>query len=210
VTARRSTARTRSARLALVSAAAAAAVLLAGCEADQVGAAAVIDGRRVPVETVQTAAQEVQAVATDSDGAAVQRAFLQDMIRSRVLGRAAAAEGISAQRSDVDQFLSALDERAGGRQQLEQAFATELLLPPSALESWARDAVLQEQLGRKLVPGEDADEATVQRRQEAVTGKLAEQVRTLDIDVNPRYGAWDPAALLLNNLPSGGLARPGS
>jgi hypothetical protein len=194
----------------VVSAAAAGVVLLSGCNADQVGAAAVIDGRRVPVETVQKAAQQVQAVATESNGAEVQRAFIQDMIRSRVLGRVAAAEGVQAQRRDVDEFLGSLDQRAGGRRQLEQAFATELLLPPSSLENWARDAILQEQLGRKLVPGDDADEATQQRRQEAVTGKLAQQVKMFDIDVNPRYGAWDPSKLLLNDVPSGGLARPGS
>ena len=198
----------RAPRTAAASAAAAAVLLLSGCNANEIGAAAVIDGKRVPIDQVQSSAREVEQAVENADGAAVQRAVIVDLVRSRMIDRVAAAEGVSVGQGEVDQFLAALDQQAGDRKQLEQAFATELRLPPSQLRSWARGALVQQALGAKLVPGDDADQAVQQRRQQAVGARLAEQAKAAQVSVNPRYGAWDPDQLVIAPLPSGGLAEP--
>ena len=214
MTARTSSARTPAGsrrlarRIGAASAAAAVALLLSGCNSNEIGAAAIIDGNRVPIERVQASAQEVEKVVEDADGAAVQRAVIVDLVRSRMLDRVAAAEGVSVGQAEVEQFLGALDQQAGGRDKLEEAFATELRLPPSQLQSWARGALVQQALGAKLVPGDDADQAVQQRRQQAVNAKLAERARAAAVTINPRYGAWNPDQLVVAPLPSGGLALP--
>ena len=201
------TPRTRRPRRALAAAllVTALAAGLTGCSLDRLGAAAVVAGRPVTTDEVQRLAREYQQVVPGGDGAQIQVAILQQMIQSEAYDRLAKDNGIRVSPGQVSRVIDQLEAQTGGRRQLIQAIATQNreVVPPSRLERWTRDQlILQRYVLSKVAGPEQVTREVVDRAR----ADLRRYARQLDVEVNPRYGRWQPGGGI-RPLVSGGLAR---
>ena len=198
------TASTRRVRRSLALGAAFLAVTsLTACRADQVGTAANIDGESISVEELQDATRDYLDAVPSGDSGGAQQAILQQLIVSDVIEKAADAAGVSVTAGEVaaqrDQVLASVREPARAAKISRCAFVVRQLsqgeqptvVPPDRLEQFIRDQLL----ASKLSEGDST----------AANEALQAASKETDVEVNPRYGRWDPAQGLAP-LVSGGLS----
>jgi hypothetical protein len=184
----------------LVSALLAAAPVLSACS-DQAhpGAAAVVGGDRIEVSTVQGAVQQVRTAQEGSPEAAqlikdsgqLGRAKLYELIVNRVVDRAAEDAGVTVTRGELQQGRRALVQQAGGEEQLAAMYLQQRGVAPAQLGNTIRRDIT---IG-KLAEGLGA--ANNPEGQKKLNDAFTAAARALDIDVNPRYGAWSDQKLEL-------------
>ncbi|MDX3074842.1 SurA N-terminal domain-containing protein [Streptomyces sp. NPDC088354] len=178
-----------------------AAPLLTSCGTPHAGAAAVVGGRQITVNTVQArvaavrAAQEKspqadQLIEASSD---LQRNTVHSLVQARVIERAAKDAGVSVTPREVQQARRAAETQAGGKQQLEaQVLQTYAMIPADIDESIRTDLLMQ-----KVAAHYGANVQTPDG-QAALLTVLRRTAGRLDIDVNPRYGTWNAQKLTLD------------
>ncbi|MFJ8110259.1 SurA N-terminal domain-containing protein [Streptomyces sp. NPDC096132] len=172
-----------------------AAPLLTACGSDaHPGAAAVVGGQRITVAQLETRVDEVRAaqraVVTDdaqyaqvvAQTGTLTRDTLHGMVLDRVLDRAAQDAGISVSRREVQQARAGLEQQWGGAKGLETAWLQQYGIPPQRLDENLRLQLEAQKLATQL--GTTTSEA-------AFWSALSATSKTLDVDVNPRYGSWD-------------------
>ena len=188
------------------------ALALTGCGAtESAGAAAVIDARRIPVPQLQSSTQQLLEAArtsgaptgADLDPATAQRGVLTQLIRADLLQETATRSGVSISDGEVDTLLREIEQQAGSREALEQQLI-EAAVPPQRLRETVRTIALQNAMVERLAPQATSPEEGV----EALRQRLTETAQSLGVEVNPRYGTWDPEQLAVAGSPSGGLATP--
>ena len=191
-----------------------AVAALAGCSTDRLGSAVVIEGEAVSTQHVQELAQEYEAVVPGSDSAQVQLAVLQQIIVGRVFREIAEDTGVRVSNSRVTGQLDRLVEQVGGRRALVRAISeqTQQIVAPGQLEQWMRARLLFAKFAEELegpagagspeAPGSPPSEEAL----DAANKQLTRYARRMDIEVNPRYGRWDPDNGI-TPLVSGGLSR---
>jgi hypothetical protein len=190
--------------LAVAAAAALAVMSLASCRTDQVGTAAIVDGESISVEQLQDATQGFLEAVPDGNSGNAQQAILQQMIVSKVIQNAADSAGVTVSDSEVaaqrDQVLDSVREPAeaanvSARDYVSRQLSsnqTGAVVPPDDLEQFIRDQLLASKLGENdPAAGNEA---------------LMAAARETDVEVNPRYGRWDPQQGLAP-LVSGGLSK---
>jgi hypothetical protein len=204
--------------LGLIALAAAGTVALSGCnteQAKQVGAAAVIGGNAIPVSQLQDATQAYVKVVPDADTAAVQRGILQQMVISQIFEQTArnlhvaVSDGQVAERRDqLLKSVQASARQAG--QSAREYLVTQLgqsqqptFVGPQEIDRWIRDQLLLQKISAAAAPGAQAGS---QQASTAATAALVKTSRKLDVQVNPRYGTWNPRAGITPEV-SGGLAQ---
>lgn len=197
----------------------AAAVVLgsAGCSPDQVGAAALVDGEGIRVAELQSATTDLLAAraaappdqanpqGAPTGGGAEQRDVLNRLILTELMDTVAESEGLQVSDGEVD-ALDRQFEQFLGPDRLRQ----ELLgigVPDSARRAFFRYQALRLAVGRKLVPGDQANQEQQSRQLEAAEQRLAQAGREVPVEVNPRYGRWVPAEARVEGAVSGGLSR---
>ncbi|MGW0731588.1 SurA N-terminal domain-containing protein [Streptomyces sp. NPDC002851] len=193
-----STARRRTA-LAACAALLAATPLLTACGSDaHPGAAAIVGGERITVAQLQSRVKEVrdaQQAATEKTGGYAQvvektggltRDTLQQMVLDKVLHRAATDAGVTVTRRDVQKLRGQLEEQAGGAKALKMGWLQQYSIPASRIDDSLRTEIEAQKLYGKL----GADPNT-QEGQAAFWKALSDASKALNIDLNPRYGAWD-------------------
>lgn len=171
-----------------------ALVLTSGCALiDRAGAAAVVDGVRysdarleADFASLDKALGEQPRPGTMEE---VNRNFITIFISDQIIQKAAADNGIEADKTTVGKLRRSLEKQLGGAQQLE-AFAASRGIAPSQIWTVLRNSVLTTDLGAKLIGGTNTDTQNA-----AANTYLQGLARTMSIDVAPRYGAWDPAQL---------------
>lgn len=184
-------------------------LVLTACTPAQAGAAAIVGQTRITENHVnQAAAEAEQAAATLPDtpeNALNTSTFLREntnrLINSVVLERTCAEEGIVVTQAEVDALLL---QAAGGQppEILAATVAAQLAVPPTELNAFAKDFLLSQKLGQKLVPGTDTAAQTA-----AARARVAQTAAQLGVTVNPRYGTWDPTqAAIADDLDD--LSRP--
>ncbi|AWW39184.1 SurA N-terminal domain-containing protein [Streptomyces cadmiisoli] len=179
----------------LLSAAIAAAPLLAACGTDaHPGAAAVVGGQRITMAQLESRVSEVreaQRAAVDGDAQYAQavaktgtltRDTLHGMVLDRVLHRAAQDAGVTVSRKEVREMRAGLEGQVGGAEALRTAWLQQYGVPPERLEENLRLQLEAQKLATRL--GTDTS-------QPAFWKALSQASRKLDIDLNPRYGSWD-------------------
>jgi hypothetical protein len=203
----RTTRRVRPRRAAL---ALTAVLALTGCSPERLGAAAVINDETVTTDELQTAARAYLEVVPGADPADVQLAILQRAIVSEVIDEAARQVGVGVREGRVAAERDDLLPSVGGRDGLIRTLAQSqqpTILAPGDVDRWIKDrllfnAIAAEISGRELAPD---DPATQQALNEA-NRLLSRTSRSMDIEVSPRYGRWDPESGI-TPLVSGGLAK---
>ncbi|MFE7778007.1 SurA N-terminal domain-containing protein [Streptomyces sp. NPDC057445] len=193
--------RRRRTALALSAALVAAAPLLAACGNEaHPGAAAVVGGDRIEVATLQSQVQDVRAAQETAPGSAqlientgqLSRAKLHGMIFDLVLEKAASEAGVTVSRKETQDARAAAVQQSGGEKQLAAMLLQQRGLAPDQIDQAVREEVLLTKLAKAL----DADLGTPQGQQKVGTALTAAS-KALDIDVNPRYGAWDDTKIQL-------------
>ncbi|MFI2368584.1 SurA N-terminal domain-containing protein [Streptomyces sp. NPDC018833] len=192
--------RRRRTALAVSAAIIAAAPLLAACGNEaHPGAAAVVGGQRIDVSTVQAKVKDVREAQRASDQAAqmikdtgqLGRAKLYDLIVDKVVEKAAADAGVKASRKEVQDARAALTEQSGGQEQLTAMYLQQRGVAPDQLDDVVRRDVLVNKIAEAL--GATNGPEGQQKMNEAFTAAA----KSLHIEVNPRYGAWDDTELEL-------------
>jgi hypothetical protein len=173
-----------------------AALAITACTPGQVGAAAIVGEERIGVDELQRITEAVAAspVAQGAEPGELQRAVLRELILAEVVEAVGAEHGVTVTQAQVDALL----EADPTLQQLPADFRTTI----------ARSGALATAVVTELVPGSADDPGLQDQRQQAFGQALAEQSAELGVEVNPRYGRWEPRALQIDPLPSGGLAEP--
>lgn len=195
--------RRRRTALAVSAAALLAAPLLAACGNEaHPGAAAVVGGERIEVSAVQAQAADVRAAQESSPEAAqlvnksgqLNRAKLHGMIFGRILDKAAEDAGVTVTRKEIQEARTASRAQAGGEEQLRAMMLQQRWVAPEQIDNDMRQEVLLPKLAKAL----GADLGTP-AGQQVVGEALTQASKALDIDVNPRFGAWDDQKMQLGN-----------
>ncbi|WP_351227903.1 SurA N-terminal domain-containing protein [Streptomyces sp. NPDC002133] len=193
--------RRRRTALALSAALVAAAPLLAACGSEaRPGAAAVVGGERIEVAALQSQVKDVRAAQEESPDAAqmikntgqLTRAKLHALILDRVLETAADNAGVTVSRKELQDARAAAVQQSGGEDQLEAMLLQQRGVAPGQIDEAVREEVLLTKLAQAL----GADLGTPQGQQK-VGEALTAASKALDIEVSPRYGAWDDAKIQL-------------
>jgi outer membrane murein-binding lipoprotein Lpp len=187
--------RRRRTALVLSAAIVAAAPLLAACgSAAHPGAAAVVGRQRTTVAQLQNRVNEVReaqrsAVADETQYEQVvaqtgtlTRDTLHRMVLDRVLDRAAENAGIDVTRREIQQLRTELEQQTGGAKEPENTWLHQYGVPPQHLD---------ENLHRQLEAQKLAARLQTDTSQPAFWKALSDASAELNIDLNPRYGAWD-------------------
>ncbi|MFE1588460.1 SurA N-terminal domain-containing protein [Streptomyces sp. NPDC059402] len=187
--------RRRRSALLLTAAIAAAAPLLAACGNDaHPGAAAVVGDQRITVAQLENRVDEVReaqraAVPDDTQYQQVvartgtlTRDTLHAMVLDRVLHRAAQDAGVTVSRKEVQGMRGDLEDQAGSPEQLETVWLQQYNVAPERLDDNLRVQLEAQKLAQSL--GTDTSRPEFWQA-------LSEASKKLDIDLNPRYGAWD-------------------
>jgi hypothetical protein len=165
----------------------AAVPLLTACgSAAHPGAAAVVDGKRITEAQLQGEVQDVRNAQRQSPNADQLMASsgqlthntLIRLIQYQVIEHTADANGVGVSRRDVQQAVTDTEHRTPGGESAVRAAYLEQGIAPSQIDDVVRMGLLRNALEHKL--GISAVNTAFQRTS-----------KSLDIVVNPRYGAWD-------------------
>jgi hypothetical protein len=190
--------------LAVAAAALLAVTTLTSCRADQVGTAAIVDGHSISVDELQHQTTSYLKAVPSGNADDAQQAILQQMIVTAVIERAADSRGVSVTTGEVasqrDQALASVRAAAAEAKVSARAYLARQIsqgqnasvVPPDQIEQFIRVQLLASKL-------QEIDPAAAS---EAITKAAADT----DIEVNPRYGRWDPQQGLAP-LISGGLSK---
>ncbi|MFE0626881.1 SurA N-terminal domain-containing protein [Streptomyces sp. NPDC058864] len=193
-------------RRTALSATAAAAVLLAAplltsCGTPHAGAAAVVGGEQITVESVQAKVAAVRAAQEKTPQAAqlieassdLQRNVVHRLVQNEVIERAADDIGASVSRRELQKARADSEQQAGGKEALEaQLLQTYAMVPADIDESIRTDLLMQ-----KVAAHYGADVQTPEG-QTALIKVLRDTSKKLKIDVNPRFGKWNSDKLDLD------------
>jgi hypothetical protein len=183
-----------------------ATVSLTACSPDQLGAAAIVDGTVISTKTLQSSARAYVAIVPNADRTQVQQRILERMILSRVIAKVARANHVNVSVGTVAQQRDQLFQTTKNRRGLVAALAqqqTAVIVPPGYIDQWIRDQLLFRKIVTKLAGGADPTSDAASARG---TNALAATGKAMKIEINPRYGTWDPNRGV-EALVSGGLAK---
>jgi hypothetical protein len=190
--------------LAVAAVALLAVTSLTSCRADQVGSAAIVDGAPISVHELQDATSNFLAAVPSGNAGDAQQAILQQLIVSAVIENAADTAGVTVSTGEVaaarDEALDSVREPAAAAKVSARAFLSRQIaegqnpsvVPPDLLEEFIRVQLLASRLSAN-------DPA-------AASAAIAAAAAKTDVEVNPRYGRWDPQVGLAP-LISGGLSK---
>ncbi|MDX3096739.1 SurA N-terminal domain-containing protein [Streptomyces sp. ME01-24h] len=187
--------------VAAVAAVLLAAPLLTSCGTPHAGAAAVVGGEQITVESVQAKVAAVRAAQGRTPQAAqlieassdLQRNVVHRLVQNEVIERAADDIGVSVTRRELQTARTDSERQAGGKAALEaQLLQTYAMVPADIDESIRTDLLMQ-----KVAAHYGADVQTPEG-QTALIKVLRDTSKKLEIDVNPRYGTWNSDKLDLD------------
>ncbi|WP_411106880.1 SurA N-terminal domain-containing protein [Streptomyces sp. cmx-4-9] len=165
-----------------------AAPLLSACSGQaRPGTAAVVGGERITTSALQAQVNDVRAAQNRSGQAAaeliaqtpnLERQKLDSILQSRVIDKMARTAGVTATEKEVEEERRSYVTENKGDEQFEALLLQKGAISPGQAERFLTNQVLLAKLTAKYG-----------------NGKLEEPARAaakaLDIEVNPRYGAWD-------------------
>lgn len=182
-------------RAAAVAGAVLAAAALTACGGTaHPGAAAVVGDHRITTSAVEARVTAFRdAVAKESQGApqpengGLARNTVRDMILSDLVAHALQEHQLTVSESEVQQARASDARQLGGDAALTRALLEQKGVAPSAADDFYRRVLGMQKLA--ALSGEDPN---TQQGSDALRKTLAESARTLQVQLNPRYGTWDP------------------
>jgi hypothetical protein len=182
-----------------------ATVSLTACNPDQLGAAAIVDGSAISTDDLQSSARAYVEIVPNADSAQLQQRILERIILSRIIAKAARDYDVHVSTGAVAKQRDLFIKQTRSRRRLVAALASQnsVVVPPAYLDQWVRDQLLVRAIVTKLAAGADPSTAEANDRG---TAALSATAKTMKIEINPRYGTWDPERGVAGLL-SGGLAK---
>jgi len=179
---------------ALVVAGLAAGLAVSGCQPAQLGAAAIVDGERIPVDQVQGAVSEVRALQARVGQPARQpetlvRQELQRRLILAVYERTARELDVRVTSGEVSAELARARAAAGSEEEFASQVAGQNLSLATTRE-YLRQGLLARKIGDKLVP-RPADPQAQAAQDQAVEQRLVQTAKKMRFEVNPRYGEFN-------------------
>ncbi|MFJ4798543.1 hypothetical protein [Kitasatospora purpeofusca] len=167
---------------------------LAGCGGGGLtpGTAAVLDGRRIPVEAVEARVAALRnapgGVSADARGETEgpARRAVTELVLDAVVARAVADRGPAVADTEVAAARAEEERRLGGAGRLARALAAQ------GVPAEAIDDRLGRELGIRRLAATAGADADTPAGDAAVRRILAATATALHLRVNPRYGTWDP------------------
>lgn len=207
-----STTRTRLRTAVRAAGAAALVAVLAACANPLAGNAIVVGEQSVSDTELAAQVDEIRALYLEStqqqpfEQGAVTASNVDRLTRSLLLGAAAAREGIVVTQGQVDDIIvQTVDSQfQGDREAFDLTLAQQQNVPPSQVDSFARDFLIQQKLGEKLAPG--GDTAAVSAALVTYLGDLGTE---LGAEVAPRFGTWVAKDVTLGPVPDDLSTLPG-
>lgn len=179
---------------------AAASLVLAGCAGlGEAGSAATVGGTQISTDTLaaETAAvQEQRGVPAGTADSDLTLGVLQRLIITELVGLAATAQGVAVTEGEIDTATAQLQAQVGGPEALQTAFL-DSDVPAASIPQQIELSLQVQKLGPALAPDADPNgqqQAVVQY----VTGLGIQE----GVEVSPRFGTWDAAALTIGPLPT--------
>ena len=195
----------------IVPVAAAIALAIAGCGQAQVGAAALYDNQRISAATLanevanlnsayQVYKSKIQIPYTPSQ---MPQQVLTWMLRFATADQAAVREGIHVTPAQAQAQLKLESVRAQQAGDTLRAVAVLSGLPPDMLPQVGEWLAIQNELARRLDQGVPPKTAAAQSALgKAIAHQECLAARSLNIKVNPQYGGYDYATLIVVRVPA--------
>ncbi|MFJ6212667.1 SurA N-terminal domain-containing protein [Streptomyces sp. NPDC092296] len=172
-----------------------ATVVLSACgAAPHPGAAAVVGDHRITTSAVQARVTSFRdAVADASKGAAqpenggLARNTVREMVLADLVAQSLREHGLTVSDSEIQQAHAADAAQLGGEEGLKQALIQQKGIGPDGVDDFYRRMIGMQ----KLAAASGVDPNTEQGT-EALRKTLADTAGKLKVELNPRYGTWDP------------------
>ncbi len=175
--------------------------VLTGCSDSPklAGSAVVINGNVVPASSVADRVDKVRAQIQVTDPSLIsevpsliqinQRA-VDHFIRAALFEEAVAREGINVTQRDVEAYRDEVFAQYA-KETIEAQLVSQNAVPADDVEGFMREIMIQRILMEKLAPGADNQTQFI-----AMTDYLTALSDELGVELNPRFGTWDPSNLI--------------
>lgn len=173
------------------------AATLAGC-AGTPGAAAVVGDSVISEQELTSAVAELGAnsgAAGQGADASIATSLLSRLIVMELVDQVAAHNGVTVTEGQVAHELAAYEQQYGDEETVNAMFAQQGV-PPSQVENMLRLSVQVTALGPILNPNGSSEDQTM-----AVVAAVNALGEAEGVEVNPRWGTWDPQTLNLGPTP---------
>lgn len=168
------------------------AAAAASCSTAEPGAAAVVGDSKIPESQIADWVRELNDVTGQpptQPNAQLTRTLVNYNVLYDVVEQAAAAQGVSVPPGAVDKAFDDIVKNAGGEEKLLQV-ATQQGIPPSSIRRDIETQLVAGSLANKVAPGVAQEE-----QQQALLESLGAFSEEIGVEVSPKYGVWDAAAL---------------
>ena len=178
-----------------------ALVLMSGCAVvDHAGAAATVDGQRLTTTQLSDEFTRLDTALGSQPKPAtmdqLNRVLLTLWIGDRVMQRAVALNHLSIDKVATGKLHRQIEQQVGGAAKLD-AYVASKGVPPNWLWMVLGNSVLTTQLGAKLIGGTDTT-----AQDNAANAYLQKLAETMDIQVAPRFGAWENSQMVVAATPN--------
>jgi len=175
--------------------------VLTGCSDSPklAGSAVVINGNVVSASSVADRVDKVRAQIQVTDPSLIsevpsliqinQRA-VDHFIRAALFEEAVAREGINVTQRDVEAYRDEVFAQYA-KETIEAQLVSQNAVPADDVEGFMREVMIQRILMEKLAPGADNQTQFL-----AMTDYLTALSDELGVELNPRFGTWDPNNLI--------------
>jgi hypothetical protein len=175
--------------------------VLTGCSDSPklAGSAVVINGNVVSASSVADRVDKVRAQIQVTDPSLIsevpsliqinQRA-VDHFIRAALFEEAVAREGINVTQRDVEAYRDEVFAQYA-KETIEAQLVSQNAVPADDVEGFMREIMIQRILMEKLAPGADNQTQFI-----AMTDYLTALSDELGVELNPRFGTWDPSNLI--------------
>ncbi|MFC4494230.1 SurA N-terminal domain-containing protein [Streptomyces ovatisporus] len=180
-----------------------AAPLLTACGNDaHPGAAAVLGGERITMGQLQAKVKDVRDAQREiprgeeiiKGSGQLTRATLDNLIRERIVEKAADDAGVSVTRREVGEARAQLEKQAGGAKKLKEALLQQQAIAPGDIDNRLRMQLAVDKIAKAagIQPGSPESN-------KALADKFSKTSEGMHISVNPRFGKWDAKQSVLGN-----------
>ena len=175
--------------------------VLSGCSDSPklAGSAVVINGKVIPASAVAERVDKVRAQISVTDPALItevpsliqinQRA-VDHFVRAALFEEVVAREGIKVTERDVAAYRDEVFAQYS-KESIEAQLVSQNAVPADELDGFMYEIMVQRIFMEKLAPGADN-----QTQFSAMTDYLSALSQELGVELNPRFGKWDPNNLI--------------
>jgi hypothetical protein len=191
----------------IIAALAGAAIFTVGasaCSSANPGQAAIVGDTKISEASIgdqMRAVNEAVGRPAEAPGPELARTIVSANIGYALIDQTAAKVKAAVTQGQLDQVYSQQISQVGGADQLRQA-AAQAGIPPQNLQRDLRAQLLAAAIANTVAPG-----AQQQEQQAAFVAAVKDVARSIDVEVSPAYGVWDPENLQLIEDPAA-VSRP--